>query len=99
MLTSQMTGKSGVAELYDELFKSSFVQGPMAVGQLRTTPPPFNVFAMVGQGKIPETKPDEKAGWLGGPEENAKLGDEFSRSFKVACNLPVNDYNWDKDTP
>ena len=59
--------------------------------RLTTSPPPFNVFAMVGAGKMPAHKEDNAA------LAKAPGGAGYAERFMIARNLPDNDKHWESD--
>ena len=59
--------------------------------RLTTTKEPFNVFAMVGAGKIPANKEDNEA--------LKKANPAYAEQFMVARNMPANDASWNSDDP
>ena len=59
--------------------------------QITTSPPPFNVFAMVGAGLIPANKEDNAA------LAQAPGGAAYAERFMVARNLPDNDKHWESN--
>ena len=83
-----MSNKTPLDELYASLQEAGFTEGTMNNGVLRTTPPPFNVFARLGAGLMDQPA-NEKVGWLGTKAENEKLGPKFGERFMVACNRCV----------
>ena len=93
--TDRATGKSNLQRLYQDLHESGYVEGLMDDGQLTTGNKPFNVFAKVSMGLMPQ-KASEKAAWKGTEEENKKLG-QYEKKFMVACNREENDINWESD--
>ena len=82
----QLSEKTKVEELYEELTHAGFVAGPMDTGELQPQRiPPFNVFARVATGKL-DQKANKDVGWLGAEAENEKIG-VYAENYKVACNL------------
>jgi ankyrin repeat protein len=79
----------GVQRLKHELIAPGFVD-PKTY-RLTTTKEPFNVFAMVGAGKIPANKEDNEA--------LKKANPAYAERFMVARNLPDNDTNWNSSDP
>eukprot|EP00966_Prymnesium_polylepis_P267982 6190994-Prymnesium_polylepis.1 len=77
--------------MFSSLKGAGFIEGDFEDGKLTTGMSPFNVFAKIGAGLLPQ-KP--QPGWQGPEEENAKLG-EYADRFVVACNRAENDANWD----
>ena len=59
--------------------------------RLTTSPPPFNVFAMVGAGKMPAHKEDNEA------LAKAPGGAACAERFLIARNLPDNDKHWESN--
>ena len=59
--------------------------------RLTTSPPPFNVFAMVGAGKKPAHKEDNEA------LAKAPGGAGYAERFMIARNLPDNDKHWESN--
>lgn len=77
----------GYKTLREELVRSGFVVD--ATGNLTSSPNPFNIFAMIVQGKVEQP---------GMKEENELLG-ELKDQFMVCCNRPVCDEHWDSEDP